>query len=187
VVSVSDAEQSAVLDLKTGGFLLLPEEIKSGDTVFVNNLLAGSTQEVLFSSLSAFQVTLPAFGSAVYTVSMTRDTLAILNPILDVREVADVPLQVVLYQNYPNPFNPSTTVEYELPAASHVTLTVHDILGREVVQLFEGVRPAGVFRTVWDARSAAGAPVATGTYFCRLSVDDGTTRSVLTRIMVLLR
>jgi hypothetical protein len=46
--------------------------------------------------------------------------------------VSGLPLQFQLHQNYPNPFNPSTTIHYEVAVAGSVTITVYDVLGRQL-------------------------------------------------------
>jgi hypothetical protein len=80
-----------------------------------------------------------------------------------VEDRPSVPATCVLHQNYPNPFNPTTTVEFQVPAKSQVSLRVFDLLGREVAVLVDGTREAGVYRETFDA---AGLP--SGPYFCRL-------------------
>lgn len=70
-----------------------------------------------------------------------------------------IPSVYSLSQNYPNPFNPTTTIEYGLPSASKVRLTVFDVLGRNVATLYNGEQGAGYQRLRWDA------PVSTGVYF----------------------
>ena len=70
-----------------------------------------------------------------------------------------IPTVYSLSQNYPNPFNPSTTIEYGLPSASKVRLTIFDILGRNVATLYDGEQGAGYQRLRWDA------PVSSGVYF----------------------
>ncbi len=75
---------------------------------------------------------------------------------------ADLPRQFALAQNYPNPFNPSTTIRFDVPQRSRVTLTVFDLLGRRVALLVNDVVAAGSHEVVWNAR------VASGIYFCRV-------------------
>jgi hypothetical protein len=79
------------------------------------------------------------------------------------------PALLRLGQNYPNPFNPTTTIEFTLPAAAEVDLTVFDALGRDVEHLVRAEMGPGVFQVHWDAR---GRP--SGEYFYRLSAGGHT-------------
>jgi hypothetical protein len=74
-----------------------------------------------------------------------------------------IPASFALFQNYPNPFNPSTTITYDLPAASRVGLKLFNILGQEVRTLVEEVQPPGHYSVILDARN-----LASGVYFYRL-------------------
>ena len=70
-----------------------------------------------------------------------------------------------LGQNYPNPFNPETWIPYQLAAAAHVTLSIHDATGRRVHVKAVGHQRAGAHTAYWDGRNAIGEPVASGIYF----------------------
>ncbi len=78
-----------------------------------------------------------------------------------------IPTEVKLYQNFPNPFNSSTTIRYELPEATHVRLSLYDILGREVSTLVNAFQQAGSYEL-----SVESEPLSSGMYFCRLVVGD---------------
>ncbi|HUI31495.1 MAG TPA: T9SS type A sorting domain-containing protein [Candidatus Acidoferrales bacterium] len=78
-----------------------------------------------------------------------------------------VPSKYVLYQNYPNPFNPSTVIGYRLPAASHVTLKVYDVMGREVKTLVNERQSAGSHSARFDAGS-----LPSGLYFYRIQAGN---------------
>jgi hypothetical protein len=82
------------------------------------------------------------------------------------------PKQYELRQNYPNPFNPSTTIQFALPHASGVLLTVYNVLGQEVARLVDEVRPAGYHTVVWNGKNGAGSSVSSGVYFFRISAQD---------------
>ncbi len=74
-----------------------------------------------------------------------------------------LPKHFKLEQNYPNPFNPSTTIGYQLPTRSHLTLKVYDVLGREIITLVNQVEEPGFKSVQWDP-----GELATGVYLCRL-------------------
>jgi hypothetical protein len=83
------------------------------------------------------------------------------------------PDQFVLQQNYPNPFNPMTTIEFNLPNASTVTLKIYNLLGQEVATVLDHQNyDDGVQQVDFDASS-----LASGMYFYRVTAqsvnDDG--------------
>jgi len=85
------------------------------------------------------------------------------------------PLAPTLGAPWPNPFNPTARVEYELPRPSAISLTVHDLLGRRVAVLAEGLRAAGRHEAVID-----GSRLASGLYFVTLeAAGQVETRKVL--------
>lgn len=89
---------------------------------------------------------------------------------LGVTAVGSVPLVVDFSLDiYPNPFNPRTVIVFELPGPAAVTLTIHDLAGREVRTLLAGeVLPGGPVRRTWQGRDDAGRSVPSGVYLCRL-------------------
>lgn len=88
------------------------------------------------------------------------------------------PSTVELLGNYPNPFNPVTHIGYRNSATQHIRLSVHDLLGREVAVLQDGVMPAGEFQTTFDA-----SMLSSGIYLYQIR----TTTETITKTMVLLK
>ncbi|MFC1619665.1 T9SS type A sorting domain-containing protein [Candidatus Neomarinimicrobiota bacterium] len=72
-----------------------------------------------------------------------------------------------LDQNYPNPFNPVSTIRYELPRGSEVSLVVYNILGREVAKLIDTCMEPGYHELHWN-----GQEFASGIYFAQLVTPE---------------
>jgi hypothetical protein len=77
--------------------------------------------------------------------------------------VSILPVRFAIRQNYPNPFNAATTIKYELPYQSRVTIVIYDILGRKVGTLVDGLQPAGYHQVIWNAKD-----LSSGVYFYKL-------------------
>jgi len=77
--------------------------------------------------------------------------------------------EFALGQNYPNPVNRSTAITWQLPAASDVSISLFDALGREVMTVVDGVHSAGTHRADLDV---SGLPV--GVYLYRLRTGSHT-------------
>ena len=98
-------------------------------------------------------------------------------------EPANVPGSFVLHPAYQNPFNPITALRYDLPKQAQVTLTVYDLMGREITQLVNTNQDAGYRSVQWDATDMHGKPVGAGVYFYQIHAGE----FVQTRKMVLLK
>ncbi len=77
-----------------------------------------------------------------------------------------------LLSNYPNPMNPITRIPYSLSQKRFVTITMYDILGKQVKRLVEEEKEAGAYSVEWDGKSENGLPAANGVYFCRMIVGN---------------
>ncbi len=77
------------------------------------------------------------------------------------------PTDYALYQNYPNPFNPTTTIKYQIPKLSFVTIKLFDLLGSEIATLVNEEKPVGSYEVEFD-----GAGLPSGIYFYRLQAGS---------------
>jgi hypothetical protein len=94
-----------------------------------------------------------------------------------------LPATYSLMQNIPNPFNPTTTIHFDIPAASNVSLHVYDTAGRLVKTLVNHELPRSRYTVEWDGRDERGRLVASGVYFYRLVAND----FIATRKMILIK
>jgi len=74
-----------------------------------------------------------------------------------------------LKQNYPNPFNPTTTITFDLPSKSNVSLVIYDILGKEVMKLADGEYEPGSYNFTADLSN-----LASGIYVYRVKAGTFT-------------
>jgi flagellar hook assembly protein FlgD len=89
----------------------------------------------------------------------------------------------VLHQNYPNPFNEGTTIRYDIPEESSVTLTIYSVLGQKVRTLIDGIQLKGAHSIRWDGRNTNGDQLPMGVYF----VSFRSPRATTTKKIILLK
>lgn len=87
-------------------------------------------------------------------------------------ETNKLPTEFALRQNFPNPFNPVTTIQYDLPRTTQVSIIIYDNLGQQVKQLVYGSQPCGHHQIIWDGKNSQGKSVSSGRYFARMKADD---------------
>lgn len=88
-----------------------------------------------------------------------------------------------LSRNHPNPFSNRTTIKYEIPTRSQVSLMIYDIAGRAVTTIVNAQQNAGLHIAEWDGRDKNGMSLPNGIYFYRLHAGENST----TGKMVLMR
>jgi hypothetical protein len=80
--------------------------------------------------------------------------------------------QFWLVRSSPNPMTESTRIPFSLKAAGEARLSVFDLQGRLVADLFEGKLSQGRYEATWNGRDMNGSPVASGIYFFKLRAGD---------------
>ncbi len=102
-----------------------------------------------------------------------------------------LPEKYALFQNYPNPFNPSTTFRFDLPSATHVKLSIYNILGQKIKTLLNRNMIAGFHSIQWNGTNDASEEVASGMYLYRLEAivqnASSTNRFIQTKKLLLLK
>jgi len=86
----------------------------------------------------------------------------------------DLPLEFGFMEAYPNPFNPETTLSFDLPVAGYITLSIYDIQGREIVDLYDGWHSSGSHSVIFNASG-----LSSGVYFAVLNAGGTLTSQKL--------
>jgi hypothetical protein len=135
------------------------------------NLAVGDTQEIVIA------IPIARGTDNINSITKLRELAAHVQDFYNT-ELVDIlktkqtvaPTGFTLFQNYPNPFNPKTTIEYEVPEKSFVTIKIYDILGREVQTLVSNEEQVRFkYKIVFDASS-----LASGVYFYRIQAGSFT-------------
>ncbi|MBN1634547.1 MAG: endonuclease [Ignavibacteria bacterium] len=79
----------------------------------------------------------------------------------------EIPAEYFLYDNYPNPFNPSTTIKFDIPITSVVSLEVYDIRGKFQKTLFNSTLSPGTY-----TYSLNMSDYSSGVYYLKLSAPS---------------
>lgn len=112
--------------------------------------------------------------------STTSPDKARFELIFEPSEKTELPQKVTLHQNYPNPFNPTTTIAFELPVESRVTIDIFDVMGRRVQTISRNKRySAGYHKVTWNGAQH----LASGVYLYRMRTAD----KVLVKKMTLIK
>ena len=123
------------------------------------------------STLNEWEFNFRNNGASTTTVNtfiiVRRVTANGIEDILD-----EMPNQYSLSQNYPNPFNPTTTIIYQLPKTSKVSLTIYNIIGQKIKALINEKQSAGKHTVTWDGLDQNGQHVSSGIYLFRLQTYD---------------
>ena len=104
-------------------------------------------------------------------------TLGLVNFDFFIEEVLDVPAGntpaalVSGARAYPNPFNPQVTVAFDLARRAFVSVTIVDMAGRLLREVYVGGLDAGHQDFTWDGADRTGRALPSGTYFYRVVAD----------------
>lgn len=174
----------------------------SGRVIYADSVLRSIPIDILTLELSPTQrITVPGRYRVNAEIEFPDDMVLknnslesffdVFDPVyVEEEKIEELPLTFALRGNYPNPFNPTTTIKYDLPVVSRITLKIFNLLGQEVRTLVDEVQDAGYKSLTWDGLNSEGRSMASGVYFCRmeaLSLTDPRHVFLEVRKMLLLR
>ena len=174
VVNFDDNQRTGVLDLE-GANLKFDDDFSLDSTYWLNNHYTGVSIQVSGQELQNFNITLPAYGTAIFTISNSEEQVEIPElPLLQEIDAGQVsiPDELRLHQNFPNPFNPTTRIRYHLPESTDVELIVYDLTGKIIAKLISESQQKGYHEVNWNGNRTDGLPLSTGLYFAHLQAGQ---------------
>ena len=91
---------------------------------------------------------------------------------IEQKENTIIPKAFKLHQNYPNPFNPQTTIAYDLPDESMVSVEIFNLVGQRIRLLLNSQNQGpGYMQVVWDGRNDQGKLMGSGVYLYSITIS----------------
>ena len=123
---------------------------------------ANPTKEYTFSQEFEVELTVTDNQGATSTTKSPVNVTVVTSS-----ELENLPTEFTLNQNYPNPFNPTTVINYDIPEATNVVLTVYNMLGQKMTTLVNENKSAGRYSINFDATL-----FSSGVYIYRLEAGQ---------------
>ena len=182
VANINNQEHSVIIGLLPQITATPKPDLKAGTGPVANLVFEVEDPAVKEITLETFQTTNPGhFLAFVYhdfdengvphsrleQVDFEKQSFPITASKGDIEN--NMPQTFGLSQNYPNPFNPTTNISFDVPVASHVELSIFNVLGQKVETLVDQELEPGTHQVEWDA-----SRYSSGIYFYRISADNFT-------------
>jgi len=86
-----------------------------------------------------------------------------------------------LLNTYPNPFNSRITILINLYSNSNVSVSIYNLLGREIKQVANNYFISGQYKFFWDGLNESGKSMPSGVYLCDVNINgfNQTSRIIL--------
>lgn len=138
--------------------------IGSGATIFVDSK----------SSAALWYDKLEIMNGSKYIEDSEKNYLGTIkeseNQISKIAEVA-VPTDLIISKAFPNPFNPEVKITYGLPKSSNIRISIYDINGRKINELYKQGQSAGWHEYIWDGTNQYGQSIGSGTYLMTIQTS----------------
>ncbi|MCH7573715.1 MAG: M6 family metalloprotease domain-containing protein [Candidatus Marinimicrobia bacterium] len=185
-----DTVRGLTVDLDTKGAILQWLPITSEPVSYevyladVDPVVPDTATFVAATADTTYTIPPPAVGGTVHITVLAVDQAGNQGAAADAVSItfleitgnqSGVPARFALRPNHPNPFNPSTVIPFDVATAGLVTITVHDLTGREVAQLIDRSMSPGSYRAIWAGFDATGRAAPSGIYFVRMTAAGGYT------------
>ncbi|MCX6175742.1 MAG: T9SS type A sorting domain-containing protein [Ignavibacteriales bacterium] len=156
-------EVRTITSTKVGFWCYFDGHLLTGCPIYYENATANIAGRF---GLYSFQMDADGIASYFDNIYVTQ-----LTP-TSVEENSKLPTEFSLLQNYPNPFNPETQISYKLSAGGFISLSVYDLLGREIKTLVSKEQPAGYYSVSWNGKNEFGNAVPSGVYMYSLKTSN---------------
>jgi len=161
-----DLANGAIVTLSGGAqvsniFWQVAGQVTLGTTVAMKGIILCQTQIVMSTSATLN-------GRALAQTAVTLDANTVFtSPFITSVEDGLAPQEFALFQNYPNPFNPSTKIKFALPAKMYLTLSVYNIIGKKITEIFKGEMDEGYHEAIFYASG-----LSSGVYFYKIESEN---------------
>ena len=141
-IIILDADEKIVDDVSYGNSF----PYSSGVSMYLKNVAYDNNLDTSWaSSFSTYGN--GDMGTPGYAWDDTSTTAVIADNFL--------PEEIKLYPSYPNPFNPSTTISLGMANAAFIKVSIYDVNGRLVDNLYNSIIPSGYHQLEWNATNKA--------------------------------